>query len=162
FSRANETSRTTSWRGRKPIRNTLAPASCVAVEKAMTLTLASRATGPTAATSAAKSGPRISCAPSVSAERAALAALSGVPPVWRTAGNASAARMASGKGATAGGDPNHRVRVSKPGVAQFARSSAPGGIVAAESDPAAWAPEHGLAPGLHLVATPIGNLGDVT
>src|SRR5437762_6956998 len=70
--------------------------------------------------------------------------------------------MASGKGATAGGDPNHRVRISKPGVAQFARSSAPGGIAAAESDPAAWAPEHGLAPGLHLVATPIGNLGDVT
>src|SRR2546423_585550 len=70
--------------------------------------------------------------------------------------------MASGKGATAGGDPNHRVQVSKPGVAQFARSSAPGGIAAAESDPAAWAPEHGLAPGLHLVATPIGNLGDVT
>jgi len=25
-----------------------------------------------------------------------------------------------------------------------------------------WAPEHELAPGLHLVATPIGNLGDVT
>jgi 16S rRNA (cytidine1402-2'-O)-methyltransferase len=29
-------------------------------------------------------------------------------------------------------------------------------------DAAAWAPEHELAPGLHLVATPIGNLGDVT
>ena len=27
---------------------------------------------------------------------------------------------------------------------------------------AEWAPEHELAPGLHLVATPIGNLGDVT
>ena len=25
-----------------------------------------------------------------------------------------------------------------------------------------WTPEHELAPGLHLVATPIGNLGDVT
>jgi 16S rRNA (cytidine1402-2'-O)-methyltransferase len=70
--------------------------------------------------------------------------------------------MASGKGATAGGDPNHRVRASKPGVAQFARSSSPGAIAAAESDPAAWVPEHELAPGLHLVATPIGNLGDVT
>ena len=29
-------------------------------------------------------------------------------------------------------------------------------------DARAWAPEHELAPGLHLVATPIGNLGDVT
>jgi 16S rRNA (cytidine1402-2'-O)-methyltransferase len=27
---------------------------------------------------------------------------------------------------------------------------------------AEWEPEHELAPGLHLVATPIGNLGDVT
>src|SRR5437762_7203329 len=70
--------------------------------------------------------------------------------------------MASGKGATAGGDPNHRVRVSKPGVAQFSRSSIPGATAAVESDPAAWAPEHELAPGLHLVATPIGNLGDLT
>jgi 16S rRNA (cytidine1402-2'-O)-methyltransferase len=70
--------------------------------------------------------------------------------------------MASGKGASAGGDPNHRVQASKPGVAQFSRSSIPGAIAAAELDPAAWAPEHGLAPGLHLVATPIGNLGDVT
>ncbi len=70
--------------------------------------------------------------------------------------------MASGKGATAGGDPTHRVRTSKPGVVQFARSSAPEAIAAVESDPAAWTPEHELAPGLHLVATPIGNLGDVT
>ena len=29
-------------------------------------------------------------------------------------------------------------------------------------DAAAWAPAHELTPGLHLVATPIGNLGDVT
>src|SRR5260370_40929536 len=82
--------------------------------------------------------------------------------VRRTAGNASAARIAAGKGATAGGDPNHRVRASKPGVAQFPRSSSPGAIAVTESDPAAWVPEHELAPGLHLVATPIGNLGDVT
>lgn len=27
---------------------------------------------------------------------------------------------------------------------------------------AGWAPTHALAPGLHLVATPIGNLGDIT
>lgn len=29
-------------------------------------------------------------------------------------------------------------------------------------DPAEWTPQHKLAPGLHLVATPIGNLGDIT
>jgi 16S rRNA (cytidine1402-2'-O)-methyltransferase len=32
----------------------------------------------------------------------------------------------------------------------------------AEDDPEAWTPQHALAPGLHLVATPIGNLGDVS
>jgi 16S rRNA (cytidine1402-2'-O)-methyltransferase len=31
-----------------------------------------------------------------------------------------------------------------------------------ESEPLAWSPAHKLAPGLHLVATPIGNLGDIT
>ena len=29
-------------------------------------------------------------------------------------------------------------------------------------DPAEWTPRHALAPGLHVVATPIGNLGDIT
>ncbi|HEX3862881.1 MAG TPA: 16S rRNA (cytidine(1402)-2'-O)-methyltransferase [Stellaceae bacterium] len=29
-------------------------------------------------------------------------------------------------------------------------------------DPAEWTPSHPLAPGLHVVATPIGNLGDIT
>jgi 16S rRNA (cytidine1402-2'-O)-methyltransferase len=32
----------------------------------------------------------------------------------------------------------------------------------AESDPGDWSPRHALAPGLHVVATPIGNLGDIT
>jgi 16S rRNA (cytidine1402-2'-O)-methyltransferase len=32
----------------------------------------------------------------------------------------------------------------------------------AGSEPADWSPGHALAPGLHLVATPIGNLADVT
>jgi 16S rRNA (cytidine1402-2'-O)-methyltransferase len=32
----------------------------------------------------------------------------------------------------------------------------------AEVEPGEWAPRHALAPGLHVVATPIGNLGDVT
>jgi 16S rRNA (cytidine1402-2'-O)-methyltransferase len=31
-----------------------------------------------------------------------------------------------------------------------------------EIDPSEWTPAHALAPGLHLVATPIGNLGDIT
>ena len=38
---------------------------------------------------------------------------------------------------------------------QFAR-------VPAEADPVDWSPQHQLAPGLHVVATPIGNLGDIT
>jgi len=38
----------------------------------------------------------------------------------------------------------------------------PGPIAGAAIDAAAWAPEHELAVGLHLVATPIGNLGDMT
>src|SRR5882762_3876861 len=102
----------------------------------------------------------VPCVPACS--RTALIPARKQQPVRRTAENASAARMASGKGTTAGGDPNHRVRASKPGVAQFPRSSTLGTITAAEADPAGWAPEHQLAPGLHLVATPIGNLGDVT
>jgi len=58
-----------------------------------------------------------------------------------------AARVASGKGAAVGRDPNRRFYPSKP---------------AASRPIAAWAPDHALAPGLHLVATPIGNLGDIT
>jgi 16S rRNA (cytidine1402-2'-O)-methyltransferase len=69
----------------------------------------------------------------------------------------------SGKGASAR-DPNHRTRSSKPGASQslgsLARDSF--GVSATAAAPAEWAPEHELAPGLHLVATPIGNLGDVT
>jgi 16S rRNA (cytidine1402-2'-O)-methyltransferase len=37
-----------------------------------------------------------------------------------------------------------------------------GPVAGAGIDTAAWAPEHELAAGLHLVATPIGNLGDMT
>jgi len=40
---------------------------------------------------------------------------------------------------------------------QSARSAPAEGLLAAD-----WAPPHALAPGLHLVATPIGNLGDIT
>ena len=65
--------------------------------------------------------------------------------------NTGAAREASGKGATAARDPNLRPCLSKP--------AAPATNVAYET---AWAPAHALDPGLHLVATPIGNLGDIT
>jgi len=41
-------------------------------------------------------------------------------------------------------------------------SSAPVAVGGAALDAAAWAPDHELAAGLHLVATPIGNLGDMT
>ena len=36
------------------------------------------------------------------------------------------------------------------------------GAVGGSVDPGDWTPRHALAPGLHLVATPIGNLGDIT
>ena len=44
-------------------------------------------------------------------------------------------------------DPNPLPSFSKPGAAGHS---------------AAWEPSHALEPGLHLVATPIGNLGDIT
>jgi len=65
--------------------------------------------------------------------------------------------VASGKGATAGADPNHRSAASKPGRAQSARSP-----TGAAVDLGLWTPRHALAAGLHLVATPIGNLGDIS
>ncbi len=58
--------------------------------------------------------------------------------------NTSAARAGPGKGATAGRDRNSRACLSKPAAT------------------ALWEPAHALEPGLHLVATPIGNLGDIT
>ncbi len=65
--------------------------------------------------------------------------------------------MASGNNATAGGDPSHRSATSKPGRAQSSRSAPP-----LQRDGAGVEWPHALAPGLHLVATPIGNLGDIT
>ncbi len=56
----------------------------------------------------------------------------------------SAARAGPGKGATAGRDRNPQACLSKPAATAF------------------WEPAHELEPGLHLVATPIGNLGDIT
>jgi 16S rRNA (cytidine1402-2'-O)-methyltransferase len=69
----------------------------------------------------------------------------------RTAERSNPARPASGSDTSAGGDPSHRTAASKPGGRQFTGGRAD-----------EWAPSHALAPGLHLVATPIGNLGDVT
>jgi 16S rRNA (cytidine1402-2'-O)-methyltransferase len=59
--------------------------------------------------------------------------------------NTSVARVSPGKGATAARDPNRRACLSKPAAG-----------------PALWEPTHELEPGLHLIATPIGNLGDIT
>src|SRR3954451_3353197 len=82
----------------------------------------------------------------------------------RNAEDASAARMTSGRDAGGGGDPNHRAPASKPGPKQSERQSPPrsGVSIGTERDPVDWHPAHTLAPGLHLVATPIGNLGDIT
>ena len=65
--------------------------------------------------------------------------------------NTGAARAASGKGAGAARDPNRPDCLSKP--AATARRDHPW---------QRWSPGHELEPGLHLVATPIGNLGDIT
>jgi 16S rRNA (cytidine1402-2'-O)-methyltransferase len=74
--------------------------------------------------------------------------------------------VASGKDASAGADPNHRSAASKPGHTQSAGSSGNESflprVVAGGAGPGDWTPLHALAPGLHLVATPIGNLGDIT
>src|ERR1700676_5118883 len=59
--------------------------------------------------------------------------------------NTSAARTGPGKGATAARDPNRRASLSKPAASA-----------------ALWEAPHELQPGLHIVATPIGNLGDIT
>jgi 16S rRNA (cytidine1402-2'-O)-methyltransferase len=72
--------------------------------------------------------------------------------------------MTSGRDAS-GGDPNHRAPASKPGPEQSKRQSSnrQGEFTdAVERDWTHWKPAHALAPGLHLVATPIGNLGDIT
>jgi 16S rRNA (cytidine1402-2'-O)-methyltransferase len=67
------------------------------------------------------------------------------------------------------GDRNHRAPASKPGPQQSRRQprrrSRPDDEpheTAGAASLADWAPPHALAPGLHLVATPIGNLGDIT
>ena len=79
----------------------------------------------------------------------------------RTRDKTSAAKPDSGCGAEAGRDPKRRARASKPEPPQFAQKAkrAPSERAPEASD---WAPTHELSPGLHIVATPIGNLGDIT
>jgi 16S rRNA (cytidine1402-2'-O)-methyltransferase len=72
--------------------------------------------------------------------------------VKRTGRNTGAARAASDKEGSGRFEPNRRPLASKPDA-----------TASIASRPAADAPaEDQLAPGLYLVATPIGNLGDVT
>jgi 16S rRNA (cytidine1402-2'-O)-methyltransferase len=78
--------------------------------------------------------------------------------VRQTAGKTSATRAAS-KGATVRREPSRHAHSSKPDLAQCAGYA---NAAAAEREAAEWSPAHELAPGLHLVATPIGNLGDIT
>jgi 16S rRNA (cytidine1402-2'-O)-methyltransferase len=70
--------------------------------------------------------------------------------VGRTAKATGAARRGSGNRQGEGGQPNRRVDASKPGRTTPPRPAA------------ATLPETALAPGLYLVATPIGNLADIT
>jgi 16S rRNA (cytidine1402-2'-O)-methyltransferase len=65
--------------------------------------------------------------------------------------NTGATKRASDKGATAASDRNPRPCLSKPAAAATNRAPE-----------TTWAPTYPLEPGLHLVATPIGNLGDIT
>src|SRR5262249_15955765 len=75
------------------------------------------------------------------------------PELKRSAGHAKSAQTVSGNDATAGADPNHRTKPSKP--AELRSSGEP----LAEAE---WSPGHDLAPGLHLVRRPIGNVGDIS
>ena len=60
-----------------------------------------------------------------------------------------------------GRDPKRRARSSKPEPPEFARTVRHS-LPEQTSEASAWEPAHQLAAGLHLVATPIGNLGDIT
>ncbi len=72
----------------------------------------------------------------------------------RTAKATGAARAGSDKREDGSRHPNRRPDASKP--------DPPAPDAAAGAQPAGALPETELAPGLYLVATPIGNLGDIT
>lgn len=75
----------------------------------------------------------------------------------RTRDNTSAAKVDSGNGETMRRDPKRRTLSSKPEPPQFAHKAK-----SSATQASAWTASHDLAAGLHLVATPIGNLGDIT
>jgi 16S rRNA (cytidine1402-2'-O)-methyltransferase len=77
--------------------------------------------------------------------------------VRRTAKATSAARAGSDKRESGSRHPNRRPDASKPDPGAPLASDAALGSQAAEA-----VPQTELAPGLYLVATPIGNLGDIT
>jgi 16S rRNA (cytidine1402-2'-O)-methyltransferase len=77
--------------------------------------------------------------------------------VKRTRDKTSAAKGDSGNGEGARRDPKRRTRSSKPEAPQLAQKAK---LEIAQAS--VWTAPHELAPGLHLVATPIGNLGDIT
>jgi 16S rRNA (cytidine1402-2'-O)-methyltransferase len=77
--------------------------------------------------------------------------------VRRTAKATGAARAGSGRKAGRSRHPNRRPDASKPDP-----TAPPAPDAAAGPQPAGALPETELAPGLYLVATPIGNLGDIT
>lgn len=70
--------------------------------------------------------------------------------------------MVSGEDAAVAADPSHRRAASKPEPAQSARSPASAAPTPGEAEFSDWSPGYELTAGLHLVATPIGNLGDIT
>jgi 16S rRNA (cytidine1402-2'-O)-methyltransferase len=80
----------------------------------------------------------------------------------KRSGGKSTAKAISGNGARAERDPNRRPRSSKPEPDEFAKSANTGEADDVVAEAVSWHPEHELALGLHLVSTPIGNLGDIT
>jgi 16S rRNA (cytidine1402-2'-O)-methyltransferase len=78
--------------------------------------------------------------------------------VRRTAGESGATRVISSKRSGGRDQPNRHPDASKPDR----EPSGPSDTAVAPSSPADASSEPGLAPGFYIVATPIGNLDDIT